>query len=217
MHINAIHVEEYGSGLSVTVRFHIGNREELEESDIARIVEAAKELAQAKEPEQENDNDEKVPTPQARTHATRGDAGRGGTSRRRGRAAPAAEAEKADDGARDTAPRGRGRRSAASSNGGDAAPSSRANRSRAHKTTAEATSRVGGRTRRAKKDTEPEITDVDLTKAASEAAAEITPNGVRKIIAEFKVNQIADILQNERQKFLDCLNDATEAGDEIPY
>ena len=50
------------------------------------------------------------------------------------------------------------------------------------------------------------ITDIDLTKAASEAATLITPKGVKEIMAEFKVESVGDIPHDRRQEFLVALD-----------
>jgi hypothetical protein len=61
------------------------------------------------------------------------------------------------------------------------------------------------RNRRTKKADEG-ITDADLAKAASEAAAAVTPEIVQEIMRDdHGVENVSDIPQEERQKFLDTL------------
>jgi hypothetical protein len=62
------------------------------------------------------------------------------------------------------------------------------------------------RRRRGAADDKPSITDADLTKAASEAAAELTPGVVKAIMKEdFGVEDVKDLKGADRQKFLDAL------------
>ncbi len=57
------------------------------------------------------------------------------------------------------------------------------------------------------------ISDSDMLKAASEAAAVITPATVTEILEEFGVSGVADIAQDQRQEFLDMLKSEIEAED----
>jgi len=57
-----------------------------------------------------------------------------------------------------------------------------------------------------------EISNADLTKAASEAAAVITPRGVKEIMADFDVDDLRKLEdQDVRRRFINKLQDAIEA------
>lgn len=53
-----------------------------------------------------------------------------------------------------------------------------------------------------------EITDADLSKAASEAARTITPKGVVEVLKMFSVSYLGDLDQAQRREFIDLLNEA---------
>ncbi len=62
-----------------------------------------------------------------------------------------------------------------------------------------------------------EITDRDVSKAASEGAQEIGPKAVRGILDQFGVSNVADLDQGQRREFIglidDAIEDASKAGD----
>lgn len=59
-------------------------------------------------------------------------------------------------------------------------------------------------------ETKPTITDFDLTKAASAAAAIIGANCVKDILGELKAATVNDLVGDDRQKFIDELNKEIE-------
>jgi len=61
-------------------------------------------------------------------------------------------------------------------------------------------------------DAEGNISDADVTKAASHAAQKITPRVVKEILAEFGTANTADLDQEQRQEFVERLN--AEMADE---
>ena len=62
-------------------------------------------------------------------------------------------------------------------------------------------------------DSEEEITDRDVAKAASDGAQQITPAAVRKILDQFAVANVGDLDQGQRREFIDLIED-TIADDE---
>lgn len=61
-----------------------------------------------------------------------------------------------------------------------------------------------------------EITDQDVSKAASAAAQVITPKGVKDVLKEFGVAGVQELDQGQRREFIDNLNGKIEAED-IPF
>ena len=57
-------------------------------------------------------------------------------------------------------------------------------------------------------DSEEEITDRDVAKAASDGAQQITPAVVRKILDQFAVANVGDLDQGQRREFIDLIEDA---------
>ena len=57
-----------------------------------------------------------------------------------------------------------------------------------------------------------EISDADLSKAASQGASEITPKGVMEILEQFGVEKVEQLEGGQRREFLDLVNEAIEAG-----
>lgn len=68
---------------------------------------------------------------------------------------------------------------------------------------------------------EDEITDRDVSKAASDGAQELTPAAVRSILDQFAVANVGDLDQGQRREFIDMVEKAVEDsdldGDEIPF
>lgn len=73
---------------------------------------------------------------------------------------------------------------------------------------------------RKKLDSEPEeeagssVTDVDLSKAASEAGSILGVKAVKDILEQFGVGHVNDIEGDERQEFLDMVNAALEEDED---
>ncbi len=53
---------------------------------------------------------------------------------------------------------------------------------------------------------EDEITDRDVSKAASEGAQELTPAIVREVLDQFGVGNVADLDQGQRREFIDMID-----------
>ncbi len=80
-------------------------------------------------------------------------------------------------------------------------------------TSAPAVERKGRRTKDvspAEQGTADEITDRDVSKAASEGAQDISPKAVRGILDQFAVSNVADLDQGQRREFIDLIRDAIE-------
>ena len=67
------------------------------------------------------------------------------------------------------------------------------------------------KTKKAPAPVSDEITDADLSKAASIAAGEITPLKVTAILEQFGVGQVSELKDEQRREFLDLLDEAIEA------
>ena len=62
-------------------------------------------------------------------------------------------------------------------------------------------------------DTVDEITDRDVSKAASDGAQELTPAAVRGILDQFGVANVGDLDQEQRCEFIDMVEQAVEDAD----
>ena len=58
-----------------------------------------------------------------------------------------------------------------------------------------------------------EITDADLSKAASEGARNLTPKRVEKILEEFKVAKLQDLRDGQRRRFIEIIAAEIEEAD----
>lgn len=58
------------------------------------------------------------------------------------------------------------------------------------------------------------IADRDVSKAASDAAMELTPAVVTNVLGEFGVSTVGDLDQNQRREFIDKLNDMQDEPDD---
>ena len=58
-----------------------------------------------------------------------------------------------------------------------------------------------------------EITDRDVSKAASEGAAELTPAAVRGILDQFAVANVGELDQGQRREFIDMVEQTIEDAD----
>ncbi len=104
-------------------------------------------------------------------------------------------------------PRRRRRRSAPEDSPSTALPAGRRRRGRSTSDTAptvDAGSPSGGK---------DEITDRDVSKAASEGAAELTPAAVRGILDQFAVANVGELDQEQRREFIDMVEDAIADAD----
>ena len=64
-----------------------------------------------------------------------------------------------------------------------------------------------------KRDSAPvsdDISDADLSKAASAGAEQITPNGVTAILEQFGVSHVSELVGASRREFIDLLDQAME-------
>lgn len=225
MKLNSLRVGKVGytDALEITVSVVIGTNEEFEENDAAYLVDKIREASEhfggmtsSQEGEEETgvqeDGEESSGSRSRGRGRGRGASGdkekaSGKTSRgsRRGRKT------EVDDGEEDEAPqRGRGSRSRAK-DGDDEAGTERSSRGRSGsraKKDADAGGKAGrgGRTARAakeKKEEPDELKISDVTKAASEAAAEITPALVMQILEEdYKVSDIKDLDKKDWKSFM---------------
>lgn len=143
------------------------------------------------EPEAETGHGEPAPEP---------------TRRRRGGAAEEAPAEAE---ANPPTRRRRGNAEAAVSENADAqSAAGDGDAASADASTAETTSpseETSSRRRGGKAPASDAISDADLSKAASAAAAEIGPNRVKEVVANFGVGNLAELPQDQRREFLDTL------------
>lgn len=71
-----------------------------------------------------------------------------------------------------------------------------------------------GRPSKSEAEAEAEITDVDLTKAATNAAEVLSPKGVDAVLDEFGVATLGDLKQDQRQEFLEFLDAAVDKAKE---
>lgn len=55
-----------------------------------------------------------------------------------------------------------------------------------------------------------DISDADLSKAASAGAEKITPNGVTSILVQFGVSHVSELVGKDRREFLDALDEVIE-------
>ena len=72
-------------------------------------------------------------------------------------------------------------------------------------------SKAASKAKKAPAPVSDEITDADLSKAASIAAGEITPLKVTAILEQFGVGQVSELKDEQRREFLDLLDEAIEA------
>lgn len=97
-------------------------------------------------------------------------------------------------------------------------PKRRSRKSKAETAEAEPEAEEKPKRRSRKKADADEISDIDLTKAASDAAEVLTPAGVMEILEQFAVGSVNELdRQVDRRKFLNLLKAAIEeAGEEEP-
>lgn len=185
----------------VLVGFVMARGEELEDSDVARLVDLAREgvaekvaEAPAEEPRRRRRGGEEAASanPPSSSEAE-------SSPRRRRRSSAAEDASSAGTGAEastEATSTRRTRRASAESAPSQSAPES-----------ASSPSEEPRRRRRAAPVEEPKgISDADLTKACSEAARVLTPKVVQEILGEFGVKMANEIKPDDRREFLDLLD-----------
>lgn len=224
MKINGFQVEEHGEGYSVTIRLHIG-REELPETLISEPLDAIIKLlaGDTVAPAEDKPKPRRRSKPEDTPDTKPEDAPAAKTRRRskkteEAKTAPAEEAK--------TAPTGRRARRLAS--GASNAQPKEAEKSEVDPTDTPAPSETaktaGKRSRRAKpsgakpastkksRSKKDDVSDEDLTKAASQAAALLGPPAVMDVLDEFAVEEVRDLSQEQRKEFMAKLDDAKEAA-----
>ena len=212
MDINGISVLREHGGTTVTLTAFFPKQEELDGSEFARLIDLVKDGAPSFTGAASPAGAAEGPTrargrrgaaaadaaPSSATASSSTDAGAApeqGTRRRRG-AATEENPSTTSNTASDAAPSGRRAR------GSTAAPADAANTG----SSASPSNEGGRRSRRAAEPEAPKgITDLDLSKAASDAAAIITPAVVTKILEEKGVSRTNDLKGDDRQWFLDEL------------
>lgn len=241
MHLNGFQVEEHGSGYQLTIRVHIGS-DELEDNWVGDLMErvggtlnldGAGTVAEDKD-DDKGDNDR--PKGRGRRASTARSKSRNNRERdeasdddgdseaeetpRRGRRTRKTEKASPEKGVS----RRRGRRKTEGEDGEDDpssdAPRAGSRRTRSRKSaTASGTKATRGRSRSAKgaksgsaKASGP--SDVDLTKACSDAAEVIGATQIANILDEFGVEKVNELEGETRQEFIDRLNDEMENNDD---
>lgn len=238
MKMNGFQVEEHGSGYAVTLRLQIG-KEELEYAkitiDMVRLLGAigrsfisvagGEEVSRDTEPGDEvpptkakgrRKSSAKTSNATAETDAGGGEEGKPKTRRRRGK--PAGSSDTASE------TKGRRRRGPAASTASDETPSDdekpkgrrRGKKAVENPTDTAPTVGASSRTRRKKtsaslaKSPSDDVSDEDLTKAASQAASVVGAPAVMDVLEEFGAAQVSDLDQEQRREFLGKLKDLDE-------
>lgn len=203
MKIMGIHVFLSDDGRrGFSVNGSLDGREEIDPNDIARILDLMGELEGGGTAGPQSVKAQTVPAEE------------GNGRRRRGTAST--EAAATEEAAPEPQTNGRKRRSTAeaASNDAPAEPSPASDASTSTEPTGRR--RRNGTTAEAEPEKKKEITDADLSKAASEAARSITPAKVTEILEGFDdksddrycCGTVADLKPEDRQKFLDALTAA---------
>lgn len=229
MKVNGFQVEEHGSGYAVTLRLHVGREEALDgmtsSADGVVLGALAAALAAA------------VQIGGVRSHDAKTKDGVGGASEAQ---VPGDEHEDAAGNGEDPKPAGRrargGRRpaepAAAASPGGRrkvnrggaeaedkgsvdptpaSAPTARRKSTTSTPRRGKGSASTADRSRSKKKG---KITDEDLTKAASQAAAELGAPVVMDLVSEFGVEKVGDLSEAQRVKFVARIAEEREKADE---
>ncbi len=235
MKINGFQVEEHGEGFAVTLRLHVG-REELSDTFVSEPIRAVVQLMaglpnmmegvlspSAEEPKAEAEAKPKVRTrkPRAKTEdapdAKPEDAPAPTSRSSRRRRAGVSNAQPAKPDSPLTRRRRAGTKEAEKSELDPTSTASTAGRSsrKARASGAKPASEAKAKTTKSpskKKDKKDEVSDEDLTKSASQAAALLGPPAVMDILDEFAVDEVRDLSQAQRKEFLAKLDDAKAAA-----
>lgn len=243
MKINGFQVEEHGSGYAVTLRLHVGREEALDgmtsSADGVVLGALAAALAATVNIEGVNSYDAKAgekPVPGAETSRvqskdhdakaeppaggrrvnrggsktedkepgdpTSGSATAAGSKGRRRRASTAKTTSRSEEGKEPEGP-----------TPGGALPQTAKRRQKSETSTAGTAKRTQTTKSRSRKKA-TKITDEDLTKAASQAAAELGAPVVMDLVAEFNVEKVGDLDAKQRVKFKARLAEEREKANE---
>ncbi len=240
MKVNGFQIEEHGSGYALTIRAHVGREEIMPgwmEEVLRPVLSKEGGLNALISPEQtdsgstdsgpaETGDDDGAADTGRRRRGRRnavggtGDVPAGGEAgspdtadakpagaskgRARRRSQPKAETVEAPAGRVKTRRRGKKEEKPAANPTGAASAAGRRSKK---------TKPPGVKAAKTKKSPSEEVSDEDLTKSASQAAADIGPPAVMDILDEFGVGEVRDLTQEQRREFVDRLTEARESAD----
>ncbi len=221
MELNGLQFERHGSGYAVTLRMHVGAKEPMGLWIAGQMAASLNfEAFEAADPGTDEVQDEAPPidTKSRRKRSAKASNAAAGTDageeeKPRGRRQRGKSAGDTDDAAET---KGRRRRGPAASTASDESatdeePKAQTRRRRGKKAdappTSEAAPSAGRRARgasasTAKSPSDDDVSDEDLTRAASNAASKVGAPAVMDVLEEFAAAQVSDLSQEQRPEFL---------------
>lgn len=234
MKIKAIQVVSLDDGNEITVTFKLDQREEYEDADVQHVLDVVRECQGSRDTNVCDENGDPV----AERGPQEGRRRRGAADPTR--AAEPVEADAGTD-ASDPAPAGTRRRRAQSAGASEvpAAPEENASTTTSHSeggrrrrgaadptsTQSDAPSTDAPRRRSRSLGEAPasepnsggaasiKLTDADLSKAASQAALVLGPEGVKSVLSEFGVKKLNELDEKQRQSFFNALKEDLEKAE----